>query len=47
MLGNVDLEFAETVKGKPTRNDSGFITYSKTISISGIWLDKSGCLITR
>ena len=38
---------AETVKDKPTGNDSGFITSSNTINISGIWLENSGYLITQ
>ena len=38
---------AESVKVKPTRNDSGFITYSSTIYFYDIWLDSSGYLITQ
>ena len=34
-LDKVDPECAETVKDKPTRKDSGLITYSNTINISG------------
>ena len=37
-LDKVDLECAETVKAKPTGNDSGFVTYSNTINFSGKWL---------
>ena len=33
-LDKVDLECAETVKAKPTGNDSGFITYSSTINFA-------------
>ena len=39
-LDKVDLMREENVKTKPTRNSSGFITYSNTIYFSGIWLDK-------
>ena len=46
-LDKVDLVCAETVKAKPTVNDSGVITYSNTIYFSGIWLDNSGYLITQ
>ena len=46
-LDKVDLECAETVRAKPTGNDSGSIVYSKTINFSGIWLDNSGYLITQ
>ena len=33
-LDKVEFECAETVKAKPTRNDSGFITYSNTINFA-------------
>ena len=46
-LDKVDLVCEETVKNKPTRNDSGFITYSNTIYFYGIWLDNSVYLITQ
>ena len=36
---------AETVKSKPTGNDSVFITYSSTINFSVKWLGNSGYLI--
>ena len=38
---------SETVKAKPTGNDSGFITYSKKINFVSKWLDKSVYLITQ
>ena len=38
---------AETVKAKPTGNDSCFITYSKIINFACKWLDKSGYLNTQ
>ena len=41
-LYKVDLVYDELVKAKPTVNDSGFITYSTTIYIYGIWIDNSG-----
>ena len=41
-LDKEDLVCIETVKAKPTVNDSGFITYSTTIYIYGIWIDNSG-----
>ena len=34
-LDKVDLECAETVKSKPTGNDSGFIPYSNIINFLG------------
>ena len=37
----------ENVKVKPTRYDSGFITYSNKIYFSDIWLDNSDYLITQ
>ena len=46
-IDKVDLECAETVKSKPTKNDSGFINYSSTIIFSGIWLDNSGYIIIQ
>ena len=46
-LYNFDLKCAETVKSKPTRNGSVFITYSNTIYFSVIWLDNIGCLIIQ
>ena len=46
-LDKVDLQFAGTVKDKPTGNDSGFINYSNTINFSSKWLDNSGCLIIQ
>ena len=47
VLDKFDLEFAETVKAKPTRTNSGFIIYSNTIDFDGKWLDNSGYLITQ
>ena len=46
-LYKVYLACSETDKSKPTGNGSGFITYSSMIYFSGIWLDKSGYLITQ
>ena len=46
-LDKVDLEFAQTIKYKPTANDSYFITYSNIINFSSKWLDTSGYLITQ
>ena len=46
-LDKVDLDYSETVKARPTVNDSGFITYSNTIIFSSKWLDNSGYLITQ
>ena len=46
-LDKVDLEFEETVKVKPTGNDSGFITYSNTINFASKWLDTSGYIINQ
>ena len=46
-LDKVDLVCVETVKDKPTGNDSGFITYSITICFLGIQLDNIGYLITQ
>ena len=46
-MDKIDLECAETVKAKPTVNDSGFIAYSNTINFSSKWLDKSVYLITQ
>ena len=44
-LNKVNLDFAETVKAKPTRNDLGFITYSNTINfqVNGLnqWLSNN------
>ena len=37
----------ETVKDKPTGNDSVFITYSNKIHFFCIWLDNSDYLITQ
>ena len=45
-LDKVDLGCTETGNSKPTRNDSGFITYQKHY-FSGIWLDNSGYLIPQ
>ena len=39
--------FSETVKSKPTGENSGFITYSNKIYFYSIWLDKSRYLITQ
>ena len=36
-LDKVDLVCAETIKAKPTVNNSGFITYSNQIYFSSIW----------
>ena len=47
VLDKVDQVCEETVRAKPTGNDSGFITYSKNIYISGIWLYNSGYIITQ
>ena len=46
-LDKVDLEFEETVKVKPTGNDSGFIAYSNTINFASKWLDTSGYIINQ
>ena len=46
-LDKVDLEFEETVKVKPTGNDSGFITYSNTINFASKWLDTSGYILNQ
>ena len=46
-LDKVDLQFAATVKAKPSRNDSGFITYSNTTNVAIKWLDNSGYLVTQ
>ena len=46
-LDKVDLEGAETVKVKPTGNDSGFIIYSNTIKISSKWLDTNENIINQ
>ena len=46
-MNKVDLECAETVKAKPTGNSSGFNTYSNTINVACIWLDKSVYLIIQ
>ena len=46
-LDKVDLVCEETVKVKPTRNNSGFITYPNTIYVDVIWLDKCSYLITQ
>ena len=43
-LDKVGLVCAETVKAKPTGNNSGYTTYANTISYYGIWLDNSGYL---
>ena len=40
-LYKVYLECAETVKSKPTGNDSCFINFSNTINSASIWLDNS------
>ena len=37
----------ETVKAKPTENDSGFIIFPNKIQFSVIWLDSSGYLINQ
>ena len=46
-LDKVDMVFSETVKDKPTVDYSGFITYSNTIYISGIWLYNSVYLMNQ
>ena len=46
-LNKVDLACSKTVKAKPTGNYSGFITYSNTVYVAGIWLDNCGYLITQ
>ena len=46
-LDKVDLVYAETVQYKINRNYSGFITYSDTINVYGVWLDNSGYIITQ
>ena len=46
-LYKVDLDFAATVKAKPTGNDSGFITYSNKINVTSKLLNNSVCLITQ
>ena len=46
-LDKVNLDFAATVKSKPTGNDSVFIAYSNTINFLSKWLDNSGYLITQ
>ena len=46
-MDKVDLACAETVKSKNNGNDSGFITYSNTIYVADIWLDKSDYFITE
>ena len=43
----VDLECAETVKARPTGNDSCFITYSNTLYFSGILLHNIDYLIIQ
>ena len=42
-----DLVCTETVKAKTTRNNSDFITYSKTKTKYSIWLDNSCYLINQ
>ena len=46
-LDKVDYDFEEIVKAKPTRNDSGFITYSNTINFASKWLENSAYLIIQ
>ena len=46
-MDKVNPECAETVKAKPTGNNSGFITYSNTINVATKWLDRSGYLIIQ
>ena len=46
-LDKVYLEGAETVKVKPTGNDSGLIIYSNTIKISSKWLDTNENIINQ
>ena len=46
-LDKFDLERADTIKAKPTLNDSGFITYSNTIKLSIKFFESSGYLITQ
>ena len=46
-LDKFDLYYKETVKAKPTGNDSVFITHSNTINFASKWLDNSGYLITQ
>ena len=46
-LDKIDLAYAETVKYKPTGNDSGFITYSNTMYFYDVCLNNSGYLITK
>ena len=46
-LDKVELVCEETVKSKPTGNDSGFIIYLNPIYSSVIWLENSGYLIIQ
>ena len=46
-LDTIGLDCAKNVKSKPTRDDSGCITYSNIINFSGKWLDNGGYLITQ
>ena len=47
VLDKFNLECSDTVKSKPTRNDSVFIHYSNTINLASICLDNSGYLINQ
>ena len=46
-LDKVNLEYAETVKDKPTGKDTDFVTYSNTINFVIKWLDNNGYLRTQ
>ena len=46
-LEKVNLDCSETVKSKPTRNDSGFIISSNTINFDSKWLYNSGYLLNQ
>ena len=46
-LDKVNLVCTETVNKKPTRNDSGFITYLNTIYFSSKWLNNCGYIMNQ
>ena len=45
-LDKDDPYFEETIKDKPTVNDSGFVNYSNTITFASKWFKNSDYIIT-
>ena len=46
-LDKDDPYFEETIKDKPTVNDSGFVNYSNTITFASKWFKNSDYIITE